>query len=79
MMDILHAGFDGLTINLSSVIPEGFAEELASAKAHAKETHTDCILEFGNIKLSVTQRGRVESGRHRAQSATSFVKREISL
>lgn len=57
MIDILHSGFDGLTFTVSTDIPPAFAQELASAKAFAKETHADCILDLGKIKLSVTATG----------------------
>lgn len=54
---ILHSGFDGLKFTIQSDIPPALRAELASAKDHAKATHSDCILEFGTIKLSVTNKG----------------------
>lgn len=57
MAEILHSGFDGLTFTLTSIIPNGFAEKLAAANAYAKESHCNCILELGAIKLSVTTTG----------------------
>ncbi|MBO9409417.1 hypothetical protein J7399_18415 [Shimia sp. R9_1] len=54
---ILHSGFDGLKFTLTTDIPASFREELFSAKAHAKETLSDCVLEFGDITLNVTNKG----------------------
>ncbi|KUJ78766.1 hypothetical protein AVO45_19130 [Ruegeria marisrubri] len=54
---ILHSGFDGLKFTIQADIPEGFREELASAKAHAKESYSDCVLEFGSVSLNVTSKG----------------------
>ncbi len=54
---ILHSGFDGLKFTIHSDIPADFREELASAKQHAKETHSDCVLEFGSVSLNVTNKG----------------------
>ncbi|SMP34286.1 hypothetical protein [Shimia sagamensis] len=54
---ILHSGFDGLKFTLTTDISPSFREELASAKAYAKETMGECLLEFGNITLSVTNKG----------------------
>lgn len=55
--EILHSGFDGLKFTLQSDIPPELRTELAAAKDHAKKTHSDCILEFGKITLSVTNKG----------------------
>ena len=54
---ILHSGFDGLKFTIQSVIPAELRSELASAKQHAKKTHSDCLLEFGQITLNVTNKG----------------------
>ncbi|WP_170601376.1 hypothetical protein [Ruegeria arenilitoris] len=54
---ILHSGFDGLKFTVQADISEGFREELASAKQHAKETYGDCVLEFGTVSLNVTSKG----------------------
>ncbi len=54
---ILHSGFDGLKFTLTTDIPASFREELISAKTHAKETMGECILEFGDITLNVTNKG----------------------
>ena len=54
---ILHSGFDQLKFLLSTDIPPKLRAELASAKAHAKETHSECVLEFGDITLSVSNKG----------------------
>ncbi len=55
--DILHSGFDGLKFTIQTDIPSSFREELASAKKHAKDTHGDCVVEFGPIMLYVTGTG----------------------
>ncbi|WP_037317879.1 hypothetical protein [Ruegeria halocynthiae] len=54
---ILHSGFDGLKFTVQADIPDGFREELAAAKQHAKETFSDCVLEFGSVSLNVTNKG----------------------
>lgn len=54
---ILHSGFDGLKFTIQTDIPPALRAELASAKEHAKTTHSDCIIELGPIKLSVTNKG----------------------
>ncbi|GAA6162111.1 hypothetical protein NBRC116589_42850 [Ruegeria sp. HU-ET01832] len=41
----------------STPIPEDFREELASAKRHAKDTYSNCVLEFGSVFLNVTSKG----------------------
>ena len=54
---IVHSGFDGLKFTIQTEISPELREKLASAKAHAKETFSDCILEFGPVSLSVTGKG----------------------
>jgi len=54
---ILHSGFDGLKCTIQADISEDLREELASTKQHAKETYTDCILEYGSLSLNVTNKG----------------------
>ena len=54
---ILHSGFDGLKFTIQADIPPALRKELASAKAHAKETHAECIVQFGPITLNVTIKG----------------------
>lgn len=54
---ILHSGFDGLKFTIQADIPEEFREELASAKQHAKEIYSDCVLKFGTVSLNVTSKG----------------------
>ncbi|WP_298850900.1 hypothetical protein [uncultured Ruegeria sp.] len=54
---ILHSGFDGLKFTIQADIPDGFRDELASAKQHAKDTYSDCVLEFGTVSLNVTSKG----------------------
>ncbi|MCI2399289.1 hypothetical protein [Aliiroseovarius subalbicans] len=41
---ILHSGFDGLRFTIQADIPPEFREELASAKAYAKESHGEAWL-----------------------------------
>lgn len=55
--NILHAGFDGLKINVDTYIPEALRARLAAAKNHGKKTKGDCLLEFGSVLLSVTSKG----------------------
>lgn len=55
--EILHSGFDGLKFTLQTDIPSALRVELASAKEHAKATHSDCIVQFGTITLNVTNKG----------------------
>lgn len=55
--DILHSGFDGLKFTVQADIPPALRAELVSAKAHARNTHSDCILNFGTVQLSVTNKG----------------------
>jgi len=54
---IVHSGFDGLKFTIQTDISPELREKLASAKAHAKETFSDCILKFGPISLSVSGKG----------------------
>ena len=54
---ILHSGFDGLKFTSQSKIPPALHEMLASAKAHAKTMYSDCVLDFGAVKLNVTNKG----------------------
>jgi hypothetical protein len=54
---ILHSGFDGLKFTIQTDIPPALRTELLSAKDHAKQTHSDCVLDFGSIKLNVTNKG----------------------
>lgn len=55
--EILHSGFDGLKFTLQSDISPELRIKLAAAKDHARKTHSDCLLEFGNIILNVTNKG----------------------
>lgn len=55
--EILHSGFDGLKFTLQSDISPELRTVLAAAKDHARKTHGDCLLEFGNITLNVTNKG----------------------
>ncbi|MDE0591588.1 hypothetical protein OU789_16740 [Halocynthiibacter sp. C4] len=55
--DILHAGFDGLKFTVQTDIPAELRRELASAKHYAKDTHSDCIVKYGDVALSVTHKG----------------------
>lgn len=54
---VLHSGFDGLKFTIQTDISPELREKLASAKAYAKETFSDCILEIGPVSLSVTNKG----------------------
>ncbi|WP_339693687.1 hypothetical protein [Celeribacter baekdonensis] len=54
---ILHSGFDGLRFTVQSEITPELRKELALAKAHAKEHGHDIELRFGDVLLSVTQKG----------------------
>ena len=54
---IVHSGFDGLKFTIQTDIPPALREKLASAKAHAKETFSDCLVDFGSVSLSVTSKG----------------------
>lgn len=54
---ILHSGFDGLRFTVQAEITPELRKELALAKAHAKELGQDIELRFGEVLLSVTQKG----------------------
>ena len=54
---ILHSGFDGLKFTQQTDISPELRSELASAKQHAKDTHGECVLQFGPVSLSVTNKG----------------------
>lgn len=54
---ILHSGFDGLKFTLQTEIPPELREKLCSAKKLAKEMQGECLLEFGSVALSVTNKG----------------------
>lgn len=54
---ILHSGFDGLKFTLQTEIPPELREKLCSAKQFAKEMQCECLLEFGSVALSVTNKG----------------------
>tara|TARA_R110002094_G_scaffold200383_2_gene172065 strand:- start:1954 stop:3105 length:1152 start_codon:yes stop_codon:yes gene_type:complete len=54
---ILHSGFDGLKFTIQTDICPALREKLHSAKEHAKNTHSDCVLDFGTIKLNITNKG----------------------
>jgi hypothetical protein len=54
---ILHSGFDGLKFTVQTDIPDALRDKLAAAKEHAKQTHTDCIVTFGPISISVSNKG----------------------
>lgn len=54
---IVHSGFDGLKFTIQADISPELREKLASAKKHAKETFSDCVIDFGPISLSVTNKG----------------------
>jgi hypothetical protein len=55
--EILHSGFDGLKFTVQVDIPPLLRAQLASAKAHAKQTRSDCCMNFGPVVLSVTNKG----------------------
>ena len=54
---IVHSGFDGLKFTVQTDISPELREKLAFAKAHAKETFSDCLVDFGPVSLSVTGKG----------------------
>jgi len=54
---IIHSGFDGLKFTIQADISSELWEKLTSAKKHAKETFSDCVIDFGTISLSVTSKG----------------------
>ncbi len=55
--EILHSGFDALKFTLQTDIPPELRAELASAKEQAKQTYGDCLIDFGAVTLSVTNKG----------------------
>ena len=55
--EILHSGFDGLKFTLQTDIPPKLRAELDAAKEHAKQTYSDCLIDFGSVTLSVTSKG----------------------
>ncbi len=55
--DVLQFGFDGLKFTIHANIPPTLREELACAKDHAKTSHGECVVEFGSVVLSVTNKG----------------------
>lgn len=54
---ILHSGFDGLKFTVQTDIPPALRDKLAAAKDHAKQTHSECLVSFGPITLSVSNKG----------------------
>ena len=56
-VDILHSGFDGLKFTIQTDISPELREKLAFAKQYAKQNNGDCIIQFGSIALSVTNKG----------------------
>lgn len=54
---LVHSGFDGLKFTTQTEISPELREKVASAKAHAKETFSDCILEFEPVSLRVSGNG----------------------
>lgn len=54
---VVHSGFDGLKFTIQTDISPELRDKLASAKAYAKETFSDCVIDFGSIRLSVTSKG----------------------
>ncbi|WP_424177145.1 hypothetical protein [Yoonia sp. TsM2_T14_4] len=54
---ILHSGFDGLKFTVQTDIPPALREKLAAAKDHAKQTHSECLISFGPVTLSVSNKG----------------------
>jgi hypothetical protein len=54
---ILHSGFDGLKFTLQAEITPELRKELALAKAHAKEHKQEIELHFGDVLLSVSEKG----------------------
>ena len=56
-IEILHSGFDSLKFTVQTDIPPALRAELHSAKEHAKKAFSDCVLEFGPVKLNVTNKG----------------------
>ena len=56
-VDILHSGFDGLKFTIQADIPPALREKLVFAKQYAKHNYSDCIVQFGSVALSVTNKG----------------------
>ncbi|MCK4861597.1 MAG: hypothetical protein KAS85_06770, partial [Rhodobacteraceae bacterium] len=56
-VDILHSGFDGLKFTIQTDISPELREKLVFAKQYAKQNNGDCIIQFGSIALSVTNKG----------------------
>lgn len=54
---ILHSGFDGLKFTVQTDILPALRDKLAAAKGHAKQTHSECVISFGTITLSVSNKG----------------------
>lgn len=54
---ILHSGFDGLKFTVQAEITPKLRKELMLAKVQAKEFGHDIELTFGEVRLSVTQKG----------------------
>jgi hypothetical protein len=54
---IVHSGFDGLKFTVQTEITPELRKELALARSHAKEFGHDIDLHFGDVHLSVTQKG----------------------
>lgn len=54
---VVHSGFDGLKFTIQTDISPELREKLASAKTYAKETFSDCVIDFGLVSLSVTNKG----------------------
>lgn len=54
--EILHSGFDGLKFTIQADTPPELREELVAAKKYAKESFGDCLVQFGDIALSVTNK-----------------------
>lgn len=55
--DILHSGFDGLKFTIQTDISPELRKELQSAKDHAKRTQSECLVEFGEVALSISHKG----------------------
>ena len=54
---ILHSGFDALKFTIDTDIPLMLRAKLADAKEQAKQTFSDCLIDFGPVALSVTKKG----------------------
>ena len=55
--EILHSGFDGLKFTIQADISADLRKELQSAKDHAKRTQGECVVDFGEVALSVSVKG----------------------